>query len=356
MKRTPLAETHEALKARIIDFGGWYLPVQYKGIILEHNAVREKCGIFDTCHMGRLMVKGEAAAEYLSSTLTVDASAMPDGRCKYGFMLTEDAGIIDDLIVYRISQNEFMVVINSATLDVDLAQLNKHLRLGVTIEDVSAETAKIDIQGPDSPAIASSALGVDITDLGYFRLKQIEFEGQPAIVSKTGYTGETGYEVYLPANLAAPLWKKAMAAGAVPAGLGARDTLRLESGLPLYGHEMSVDTTPIEAGFMRYIDTARTFVGAESLRAKANSEPAHKLTPFKIEGRQSARNGNKVIIGDMEAGWVTSGSFAPSLGYCVGFAYIKPDLLGGKAEFSIDNGRKLLSASVSQSPFYKKAN
>lgn len=354
MKRTPLADTHEALNARMVDFSGWYLPVQYEGIFAEHNAVREKCGIFDTCHMGRVIVKGDAADEYLSSTLTVDASSMPDGRCRYGFMLTEDAGIIDDLIVYRISKNEFMVVINSATLDADIKQLNKCLLPGVTIENVSSEMAKLDIQGPDSPAVASSALGVDISDLGYFRLRQIQFEGQPAIVSKTGYTGETGYEVYLPASLATDLWESAMAAGATPAGLGARDTLRLEAGLPLYGHEMSEDTTPVEAGFMRYIDSARAFVGSEALRAKADAEPAHRLTPFVIEGRQSARNGNKVLIDDQEAGWVTSGSFAPSLGYCIGFAYIKPDLLGDRTDFSIDSGRKIISASLSQAPFYKK--
>lgn len=347
---------HEALNARMVDFSGWYLPIQYEGIFAEHHAVRDKCGIFDTCHMGRVIVKGAAAGEYLSSTLTVDASSMPNGRCRYGFMLTEDAGIIDDLIVYRISKNEFMVVINSATLDADIKQFHKCLLPGVTIEDVSSEMAKLDIQGPDSPAVASSALGVDITDLGYFRLRQIQFEGQPAIVSKTGYTGETGYEVYLPASLAASLWTNAMTAGATPAGLGARDTLRLESGLPLYGHEMSIRTTPIEAGFMRYINLTRTFVGSAALRAKADAEPAHRLTPFQIEGRQSARNGNKVLVGDQEAGWVTSGSFGPSLGFAIGFAYIKPGLLSGLSTFSIDNGRKLLEAAVSQSPFYTKAN
>ena len=354
MHRTPLVSAHEELGARMVDFGGWYLPVQYEGILAEHTAVRERCGIFDTCHMGRIMVTGSGAADYLSATLTVDANAMADGRCRYGFMLNEDAGIIDDLIVYRIAADNFMLVINSATIEGDLAQLNKHLTAGAALEDLSGQLAKVDIQGPLSPEITSKILGADLTDLRYFHLLEIEFEGKKAIVSKTGYTGEVGFEVYLPTDLVVSLWEKALAAGTTPAGLGARDTLRLEAGLPLYGHEMTTDITPVEAGFMRYIDTSRSFVGANALNARVASVPSIGLIAFQMEGRQSARHGNKVMIGGKEAGSVTSGSFGPSLGYCIGFAYIQLDFLAESTTFEIDNGRKMLKASVAKSPFYTK--
>ena len=355
MNRTPLAEVHEKLNARMVDFSGWYLPVQYTGIVAEHFAVRQHCGIFDTCHMGRVFVSGPSAAEYLSQTLTVNAAAMSDGACRYGFLLNDAGGIIDDLIVYRISLNEFMVVINSATREGDLAQLQSHSMTGVTIEDVSEALAKIDVQGPTSPEILARVLGLDLSALRYFQFQEALYQGQRVFVSRTGYTGETGFEVYLPAACIVELWHKLIANGATPAGLGARDTLRLEAGLPLYGHEMNTTTTPLEAGFMRYIDLAREFIGVAALRAKSGAEPTVKLTPFMIEGRQSGRHGNKILISGQEAGWVTSGSFAPSLGYCIGFAYIQPAMLADKKVFQLDLGRKQLDACVTTSPFYNKS-
>lgn len=354
MLKTPLAEEHEKLGARMVDFSGWYLPVQYTGIVNEHTAVRQACGAFDTCHMGRIMVTGSGSGDYLSAVVTVDAANMPVGRCRYGFLLNNDAGIIDDLIVYRLAHSEFMVVVNSATHDNDLVQLRQHIKPGVKIEDVSSSMAKIDIQGPLSPEITSKTLAFDLTDLRYFQTRIVSFRNSSIIVSRTGYTGETGFELYVPTGLIAEIWTTCLKHGATPSGLGARDTLRLEAGLPLYGHEFSTDVTPLEAGFMRYIDLQRSFIGSETLRMKAKSGPARKLTPFTIEGRQSARNGNAAIIGGEKAGFVTSGSFAPSLGYCIGFAYLDSDMSANSNTFEIDNGRKILNASVSKTPFYKK--
>ncbi len=354
MKRTPIAQVHEEAGARMVDFSGWYLPVQYSGILAEHGAVRERCGIFDTCHMGRLVIQGEKAAAFISSTLTVDAQAMQDGQCRYGFMLNENAGIIDDLIVYRRAGDRFMVVVNSATHDKDISHLKSRLPAGITIEDIGPATAKIDVQGPSSPHIIGHALNKDLSELRYFRFTTLDHDGQPATVSRTGYTGETGFEIYLPAEKAASLWSDLIDAGALPCGLGARDTLRLEAGLPLYGHELTEEADPAAAGMMRYIDLSRDFLGADALRVKAGTVPSHKLTPFRIEGRQAARHGNRAVINGEEIGWVTSGSFAPTLGYSIGFAYIDPSRLGNTETFGIDNGRKILNASITESPFYRK--
>jgi len=350
MKKTPLSAEHERLSARMVDFSGWHLPVQYEGIFTEHAAVREACGLFDTCHMGRILAKGHWAPSFLSRTTTVDAENMPVGRCRYGFILNEAAGILDDLIIYRLCEDEFMVVVNAATRESDIKHLSAFLPDAASLDDISAKTAKIDIQGPMSTAVMKDATGIDLTALKYFCLETIAFGTEKAIVSRTGYTGETGYEIYLPSELAVEFWNKAMKAGATACGLGARDTLRLEAGLPLYGHEMTEERTPAEAGFMRYIDLSRDFIGAPALRQ--NSKPLLCLMPFRIDGRQSARNGNKVIVNSQEAGWVTSGSFAPSLGHSIGFAYVDSKSLAGSDSFGIDNGRKILEAFVTQAPFY----
>jgi aminomethyltransferase len=354
MKRTHLAELHEESGARMVDFSGWYLPVQYTGILAEHSAVRTACGIFDTCHMGRLLFLGDNAADFISTVTTVDAHAMTDGRCRYGLMLSEAGGVLDDLIVYRFSKNKFMVVVNSATHERDVAHLNQQLREGVTIEDIGPHTAKMDIQGPASPKVVSKVLETEISDLKYFRFAEATYDGEPATLSRTGYTGEMGFEIYLPSHKAVSFWDSAVKNGALPCGLGARDTLRLEAGLPLYGHEMTEETTPIQAGMMKYVDLSRDFTGAAALRDKVHAQPPSQLTAFTIEGRQSARHGNRAILGENDIGMVTSGSFAPTLGISVGFAYLNPDLLGKSTAFGIDNGRKILNALVTKAPFYKR--
>jgi aminomethyltransferase len=354
MKKTPLSAVHEAANARMTDFGGWYLPVQYEGILAEHKAVREHCGIFDTCHMGRIRVSGRDAASALSSALTIDACALRDGRCRYGFMLNERGGIIDDLIVYRSSQSDFMVVTNSATFEKDFSTLRSRIPGGTAVEDIAIDSAKVDVQGPESPAIMKKLLNSDVSDMPYFGFRKISFDGIEAVVSRTGYTGETGYEVYMPASRIASFWQSAVRSGAAPCGLGSRDTLRLEAGLPLYGHELTEETTPLDAGFMRYISLSRSFTGSSALRQLSEEGPSARLTPFTIDGRQSARSGNRIVVDGADAGWVTSGSFAPSLGHCIGFAYVKAAALESRKTFGIDTGRKIIDACIAGVPFYKK--
>jgi aminomethyltransferase len=337
----------------MIDFSGWLMPLQYDGIIAEHHRTRTDVSMFDTCHMGRFMVSGSGALDGLSGILSTDLRAMTDGQCRYGFLLQEDGGILDDTITYRFNAGKWMVVVNAGTRDKDSAWIRGRLPSSVNFEDCSGAMAKIDVQGPNAMTRVSSVLGCDVSHLRYFRYMTATVEGRKIIISRTGYTGEKGVEIYCDADRIVDLWETLLKAGVKPAGLGARDTLRLEAGLPLYGHELSETVTPVEAGMERYASKVEAFIGAEALRRRLGNGPQIRLCGFRIAGRQSARAGNRVLTDGREIGNVTSGSFSPTLQSAIGFAYIDAFWAHPGTWVTVDTGRALLAAEVVRLPFYK---
>ncbi len=355
-QRTILFDRHVALGARLIDFGGWDMPVQYDGILAEHQRVRQDVGMFDTCHMDAFRVDGPGALDFLSHLVTQNLRTLADGRCRYGFLLRDDGGVLDDLIVYRFSADRWMMVVNAGTAPDDFAWTRDHLPAsGVTLTDLRGAQGKIDVQGPQSRAPVERVLGAALAELRYFSFRTCTCDGAPVLVSQTGYTGELGYEIYAPLAAIVRIWDRLLAGGVKPAGLGARDTLRLEAGLPLYGHELSAAVSPVEARMERYAAKDEPFVGREALRMRQAAGPARVLTGFTLPGRQSARHGNRILDGGgAETGQVTSGSFAPTLGHAIGCAYVRSDLAVPGAAVTIDLGSRQLDAQVAALPFYRR--
>lgn len=352
-KKTPLWDTHVRLGARMVPFGGWSMPLQYEGILAEHQRTRTDAAVFDTCHMGRFLVSGRNSLQALSVLLTTDLRRMKDGQCRYGFLLREDGGILDDTIAYRFNEERWMVVVNAGTQARDREWIAARLPAGIEFEDASVRMAKLDVQGPRSPEIVSRLIELDAAGLGYFRFTAFRYGGSEAVVSRTGYTGEKGVELYVSAGHVVELWSRLLAAGVKPAGLGARDTLRIEAGLPLYGHELSEDVTPVEAGMERYAAKPEDFVGKAAVTARLREGPASRLMGFRIEGRQSARAENPVLAGGAAAGQVTSGSFSPTLQCVIGFAYVRAGLAKPGTRVQVDTGRNRLEAELVAPPFYK---
>jgi len=352
LQYTPLFERHRALGARLIEFGGWMMPVQYEGIQAEHLATRTGVTVFDTCHMGRFRFEGAGSLESLSQLLSQDLRTLKDGRCRYGFLLNEDGGILDDTIIYRTDAKHWMLVVNAGTLAKDRAWIMARLAGAVAFEDASARLGKLDVQGPRSLAVVSAVLGRDLTALPYFRFVEFTRQGDPLTVSRTGYTGEKGVEIYAAADRIVALWDELLAAGVKPAGLGARDTLRLEAGLPLYGHELGEDITPVEAGMDRYASKRDAFVGREAVTRRLATGPAKRLCGFRTAGRQAARAGNRLLLHGQDAGLVTSGSFSPTLQCAIGFAYVATPHATTGTRVTIDTGRTALEAELVRMPLY----
>lgn len=346
---TPLTQWHHDNGAKMAPFAGFDMPVQYKGIMVEHKHTREKCGIFDICHMGEFRLSGVGTKEALNKVVTHDLNTLAPGKCRYGFLLNESGGILDDLIVYCLDDDSYMLVVNGACRENDFKWIKAHLPDGLDFQDVSDDTAKIDVQGPESLAVVEDVLGDSFKHVKYFNFDQVEWDGDPMIVSRTGYTGELGYELYLPAEKALELWKKlAVDSRTMPVGLGARDTLRLEIGYPLYGQDLDIDHTPEEAGAGFFLKKESEYVGKSGL-----GDMKQSLIPLTIEGRRTARHHDAVLLPSGEnVGVVTSGSFAPSLGHCVALAYVRADVADGE-NFLIKTSRTELPAKKSSLPFYE---
>ncbi len=336
------------------DFNGWYLPIQYDGIIAEHHRTRRKCSIFDTCHMGRFELTGSDTEANLRRLLTMDTAAMADGQCRYGFLLNDDAGIVDDLIVYRFNANLWWVIVNAGTRMNDLAWMQRHLSGLTVLTDLTSKLAKVDVQGPESPTVVSAVLRQDVSALPHFRFVPCKWAGKPSVASRTGYTGETGYEIYVDATDAVALWDTCVKSGAVPAGLGARDTLRLEAALPLYGHELSEGVTPVEAGLTRFVANPDDFIGRTAIEKRIAAGPGRLLVGFRTIDRRSARAEDRVFVGDRDAGYVTSGSFSPTLECGIGMAYLDPASTNPGQCLTIFTGRGKLQAATVPTPFYRK--
>lgn len=349
---TPLFQRHQAQRARLIEFGGWMMPVQYEGIQAEHVATRTGVTVFDTCHMGRFCFEGPGSMDTLSRLLSQDLRTLRDGVCRYGFLLNDAGGVLDDTIIYRFDAHHWMLVVNAGTRAKDRAWITARLTDSVTFEDASDRLGKVDVQGPRSLDVVSTLLGRDLTALPYFRFVEFSRGNDRLVVSRTGYTGEKGVEIYAAADRIGPLWDELLAAGVKPAGLGARDTLRLEAGLPLYGHELDEKVTPVEAGMERYASKAEAFIGREAVARCLATGPAKRLCGFRTAGRQAARAGHRVMVAGQDTGLVTSGSFSPTLQCAIGFAYVATPYAAPGTRVTIDTGRAALEAEIVRMPLY----
>jgi aminomethyltransferase len=335
-------------------FAGWDMPIQYEGILTEHLYTRQHASLFDTCHMGEFDIRGPNAEADLERLVTQSVSTLADGQCRYGFLLGEDGGVIDDLMVYRRSAHDFFLVVNAGTLQGDAEWIRAHLSPDTTFADRSPETAKLDVQGPRAREAVENALGTPLPDLKYFRFSEVDLAGVPCTVSRTGYTGEWGYEFYFPADQAPRIWDLFLGQSDIkPAGLGARDTLRLEVGYALYGSELSSRQTPVGASRGMFIDMNKTFIGKDAVARDLEEGVARYLAPLQLETKRAARAHDKVFNGDREVGEVTSGALGPSLGVAIALAYVDRDLCGVHQVLEVEVRGKRLPAQVVELPFYK---
>ncbi len=351
-QQTPLHAWHVAQGAKMGEFANWDMPIQYKGIIAEHVHTRTKASVFDICHMGQFFIRSKGATEALSKALTHNFATLQVGKCRYGFLLTEEGTVLDDLIVYRMGEEHYLLVVNAGCAESDYAVLQERLA-PLKLEDITQMAGKIDLQGPLSADILEEITGESIKDIGYFSFKAISWRGAQLVVSRTGYTGELGYELYPPRHLTQALWEDLLSHTDVePAGLGARDTLRLEAGLALYGHELDTEHTPTEAGMGAMLKSEADYIGKE----KAKGEPKEILTPLIAEGKRAARNGDEVALAsnpDTIVGRIVSGSFAPSLGSSIAIAYIKAEY-ANESDFLMKAAKTTIPAKKTDLPFYKE--
>jgi aminomethyltransferase len=354
MKKTPFYEKHLELGAKMAPFGGYEMPIQYKSIIFEHTATRQGATLFDTCHMGEFSFRGSDAVSDLERILSCSVASITPGQCKYGFICNDSGGIIDDQILYRTGVDEFFMVVNAATEPTDFKWITGHLSGGTEAENLSEKTAKIDLQGPASPKICQKLMDEPITGLRYYYFMDNRFRGEQVLLSRTGYTGEIGFEVYGSPEVIKQLWDDCMTLGALPAGLGARDTLRLEMGYPLYGHELNTETNAAWSGFARAIGD-KPFIGSEAVFGPDGD--AQRLCALAIDGRRTAHPGNLITNAEgRNIGNVTSGSFSPSLGRAIALGYILAEYGYSGNEVTIVTERGTLQAAVTIAPFYTKAS
>jgi glycine cleavage system T protein (aminomethyltransferase) len=358
---TPLVETHRSLGARLIEFGGWLMPVQYSGIVEEHRAVRERAGLFDLSHMGELFVEGPDAGAALAAALVSDPPSLDVGRAHYSMICAANGGIVDDLIVYRLAPERFLVVANASNAQVVSDELAERLRgFGAVLDDRSLATALCAVQGPKSAAILQPLTAVELAGLRYYAIAEGAVAGIPALVARTGYTGEDGFEVFVEWGRASELWdallKGGRRRGVVPCGLGARDTLRLEAGMPLYGNELDLDTNPFEAGLGRVVKLDKTadFVGRAALERVARDGPAKRLVGLVVRGRGIARHGYPVFVGDRRTGVVTSGTQSPTLNVPIAMAYVAPGDAEPGTMVEVEIREQRVAAEVTALPFYRR--
>jgi len=360
---TPLANRHEALGARIIDFAGWRMPVQYGSILDEHRSVRERVGLFDLSHMGELLVEGPGAGDALARALVSNPPMLSVGRAHYSMICAPDGGILDDLIVYRLAEDRYMVVANAANAQVVSDALAERIEGSrAVLDDQSLATGLVAVQGPRSVDVLAPLTDVDLSALRYYGIADGAVAGIPAHVARTGYTGEDGFEVFVETARTRALWdallERVRAEGGGPVGLGARDTLRLEAGMPLYGNELDETTTPYDAGLGRVVklDKPIDFVGRTALERVAADGPKRRLVGLIVEGRGIARHGYRVHREDRRTGVVTSGTQSPTLGVPIAMAYVAPGDAepGTMVDIEIRDAR--IPARVVPLPFYRRSD
>lgn len=358
LKRTPLYEVYKD-QAKMVPFSGWELPVQFSGIIAEHEAVRTRAGLFDVSHMGEVEISGPDALDLVQKLTTNDASKLEPGKAQYSIMCYPNGGTVDDLLIYR-GEDSFLLVLNAANVEKDVEWIEKHASGDVTVRDVSSQMAQLALQGPLAERVLSRLTDADLSSIGFFRFRDdVKLAGTVAMVSRSGYTGEDGFEIYLNPEDAPHVWQEILEAGreegVLPCGLGARDTLRFEACLPLYGRELSPEITPIEAGLGFAVKTEKgDFIGRDVLVEQKEEGPPRKLVGIEMIDRGIPRTRYPVYAGDEEIGEVTTGTQSPTLKKNVGLALIRAEFAepGNEVEVEI-RGRRLRAITV-KTPFYRR--
>lgn len=356
MKRTPLTEKHRELGARLVEFFGWEMPIQYTGVLQEHRAVRAGVGIFDLCHMGEFELKGAGALATLDSITSNDPKELEVGEIQYTCLTNEKGGIIDDILVYR-TEDGFFLVVNASNTPKDLAWIKKHLQPDTEFVDHTDDLALIAVQGPKSAELVEELLDLSTADLKNYTFFEPTYAGEKILVSRTGYTGEDGFELYIPNAMAEQMWDEFMSKGEkfdiTPVGLGARDTLRLEARLPLYGNDLNETITPLEAGLGRFVKLDKgEFIGSDVLTAQKEEGVSKRLVAFVVQGRGIPRKGYTLTNAEgEEIGEVTSGTHSPTLNYAIGMGYVQIEYAKAGTEIQIVVRNKGVSAEIIRGRF-----
>ena len=358
-KRTPLYDTHRGLGARFTVFGGWDMPVQYTGIVAEHRAVRARAGLFDLSHMGEIEVCGSRALAVCQELLVTDVARLADGQAQYSLMCDADGGIVDDVLIYRLGPERYSVCVNAACCEADFAWWDTHNRGRAELIDRSAETALVALQGPRAAVILQRLTPLDVSALRRYWSAQAELAGTAGLVARTGYTGEDGFELFVPAEHAAQVWTACLAAGRadglVPVGLGARDTLWLEAGYVLYGQDMDRHVSPFEAGLSRLVHVeSGAFIGRSALVRQKERGVTQKLLGLRMEERGIPRSGYRLGRDGRVLGHITSGTQSPSLGVGIGLGYGPPEMSPG-TELWVEIRSRQVRARVVKPPFYRRS-
>lgn len=361
MKKTPLYDKHVALGAKIIDFGGFLMPVQYEGVKIEHDAVRNAAGVFDVSHMGEFLLEGKGALDLIQKITTNDASKLAPGKAQYTCMPTEDGGIVDDLLVYMLEENKYLLVVNASNIEKDWNWIMKFANDNVKLTNQSDDYALLAVQGPKATFALQSLTAEDLDSIKFYNFKHGTFAGvDNVIISATGYTGSGGFELYVPADKAGEVWDKVMESGEkvglVPAGLAARDTLRLEMGYCLYGNDITAETSPLEAGlgWITKFQKETDFVAKDILKKQKEEGVKRKLVGFELIDKGVARKDYDIVDGnDNKIGFVTSGTMSPSLNKAIAMGYVASDFSSEGSEVAIQVRNKSLKAKVVKFPFLK---
>ncbi|MDP8990490.1 MAG: glycine cleavage system aminomethyltransferase GcvT [Acidobacteriota bacterium] len=362
--KTPLNAVHRSLNAKMVDFGGWDMPVEYKGVLDEHRAVRHGVGLFDVSHMGEIEVRGPQALDLVQYVTVNDASKLKLGQAQYSALLYEHGGFVDDILVHKVAEEHYFLCVNASNQDKDYEHIVANSvasnRFDATVENAGPRYAQLAIQGPLATGVAQQLTGINLAPIKRYHFVDGPFSGAPARIARTGYTGEDGWEIYVAPEHAVRLWNDILTAGAsaeiIPCGLGARNTLRMESAMPLYGHEINASITPWEAGLDWIVKLDKgDFLGREALVKQKQQGITRKLAGFEVKGRGIARDGYEILSAGVGSGWVTSGGPAPTLNKNIGMCFLPLPLVepGNAIEISV-RGRAVEAVTIPL-PFYKRA-
>jgi len=351
--KTPLFSRQQELNSKNVSFCGWDMPMQFDGIIAEHGYCRDDVALFDTSHMGEFFFKGDISTSGINEATSINLEVLKVGKCKYGFLLNEDGGVVDDLIIYRLEEDELMIVVNASRRDIDFKTLNGRITQGV-LTDRSLEFAKLDVQGPNAIKTLQKYFDINLDELGFFSFVQTKIFGENCLLSRTGYTGELGFELYIDDKTSVKIWDSLLNDGVKPAGLGARDALRLEMGYSLYGNDLSETISPLEANLGMFVNLKRDYVGKDALAKQKEDGLSRILMPFKTTSRRSARKDFDVYQNDVKVGVVTSAAFSPILNAGIGLALVNTDTFDKEKSFELKDKRGSIEANTATLPFIKK--
>ena len=355
-KRTCLYDKHVALGALVSPFGGFDMPIQYTNIVDEHNAVRQACGVFDVSHMGEVLVTGAESEKFVNYIFTNEIAGAPDGKIFYGMMCHPTGGVVDDLLVYKMDEQRLFLVINASNIDKDVAWIMENAKnFDVVVENQSEKYGEVAVQGPKTEEIVERVLGIHCSDLTFYTCKEIEYNGETVIVSRTGYTGEDGFEIYGSHTFTNEVWDKLLASGEVkPCGLGCRDTLRFEVGLPLYGDELADDITPLEAGLGMFVKLEKDFIGKEAIVKQKAEGLKRKIVGIELKDKAIPRHGYDVEVDGKVIGVVTTGYNSISTGKSVCMAMLDIDYTKMDTEVAVRIRKKVFPGVVTKKRFYDK--